>query len=64
MIPIVSISFEWKEQDPDGRNCSVCNEPIYSKMYVQTVLEKETNVKLCEPCYNLMQNEKDYQKHQ
>lgn len=59
MPPIVEISLHWQEFPPNGDPCSACGENIYGKMYVLSSSVGVLNTKLCEPCYELMQNEKD-----
>lgn len=47
----VEIKLTWQEQPPSGEPCKACGEPIYSKMYVQHLNGKETDMKVCEACY-------------
>lgn len=59
MPSIINLTPTWEESPPDGTPCKACKEPIFSTMYVLTISGRETETKLCEPCYNLMQNERD-----
>lgn len=52
---LLSVSLEWEQRDGDGAKCSVCKDPIFSKMYVLMVKsgdeQDETKFKMCESCY-------------
>lgn len=56
---VFSISAEWEEQPGDGSVCKVCKDPIFYKMYVLVIKagtdREETNAKLCESCYNTIE---------
>jgi hypothetical protein len=57
----LDIDLVWEEQPGDGSLCKCCSEPIFYKSYVQIVVSgperSETNRRLCESCYNLLDNE-------
>lgn len=54
----LGISVGWNEFAPDGRLCSLCNEPIYSKMYQLNIIVDgmgeneliESQKIICQPC--------------
>lgn len=52
------VDFSWEEQPPDGSVCYGCKDQIYGRMFVMCFDAGrgpvETSKKLCEPCYELM----------
>lgn len=57
----LSIGLEWKEQSGDGSLCKSCKDPIFYKMHTLVVVSgperSESNIKLCDSCYNALDDE-------
>lgn len=60
---ILEIKLYWDKQQTDLSTCSMCRNEIYTDMYVLKSHQNNkiniTNIVgvLCEPCYNLMNND-------
>lgn len=57
--------FEWREEEPDGRECSGCGHRIYLRQYrpffsVRKYLRPTgLNLWLCQSCYEVLSNDDD-----
>lgn len=56
---LLEISFYWKEEKTECQPCYLCNDIIYSDAYrlIFNIGEKvnETNIVLCNSCFNAIQ---------
>lgn len=55
---LINFETEWKEENPTGEPCSVCLEPIFSKMHVLNVTCNgkvvDSCTTVCSSCYELV----------
>lgn len=60
-MPELTFEIIWQTEPPDGRRCIMCEQPIYSDVYVLYLKHpKETSkvgVELCEGCYEAISSQ-------
>ena len=57
---MIGFEGEWVDEDPDGRLCRICKDPIYSLMhvfYIFTLVDQTAIIALCDHCFNLPDEE-------